>query len=141
MRLTALPDNTAYANMAIDAFRKYLQHVERRGPSHEVIQKLLMRKELEARREWILARLRERGLLDAAVAKLRAGSATRSDSLRSIVGVGNAQLQLLTAQAQLASAEANLGRLIGVTERVEAVDDSGSGDATDATEFAFAMVQ
>lgn len=59
-----------------------------------------------------------------AVAKLRAGSATRSDSLRAVVGAGNAQLQLLTAQAQLASNEANLGRLIGENERVEALDDS-----------------
>ena len=59
-----------------------------------------------------------------AVAKLRAGSATRSDSLRAVVGAGNAQLQLLTAQAQLATNEANLGRLIGERERVEAVDDS-----------------
>jgi outer membrane protein TolC len=62
--------------------------------------------------------------LKTSVAKLRSGAATRSDSLRSLVGVGNAQLQLLTAQAQLATAEANLGRLIGETERVEATDDS-----------------
>lgn len=62
--------------------------------------------------------------LNVSIARLRTGAATRSDSLRSLVGVGNAQLQLLTAQAQLASAEANLGRLIGETERVEAVDDS-----------------
>ena len=62
--------------------------------------------------------------LKTSVAKLRSGAATRSDSLRSLVGVGNAQLQLLTVQAQLATAEANLGRLIGETERVEAVDDS-----------------
>ena len=54
--------------------------------------------------------------LKTSVAKLRSGAATRSDSLRSLVGVGNAQLQLLTAQAQLATAEANLGRLIGETE-------------------------
>lgn len=59
-----------------------------------------------------------------AVAKLRAGSATRSDSLRAVVGAGNAQLQLLTAQAQLAANEANLGRLVGESERVEAMDDS-----------------
>jgi outer membrane protein TolC len=38
--------------------------------------------------------------------------------------VGNAQLQLLTTQAQLATAEANLGRLIGESGRVEAMDDS-----------------
>jgi outer membrane protein TolC len=45
--------------------------------------------------------------------KLAAGSAIRSDTLRSTVELGNARLQLLNAQAQLATAEANLARLIG----------------------------
>jgi len=45
--------------------------------------------------------------------KLAAGSAIRSDTLRSTVEMGNARLQLLNAQAQLATAEANLARLIG----------------------------
>jgi len=58
------------------------------------------------------------------VAKLQAGSATRSDSLRSFVGVGTAQLQLVNAMSSLATAEANLGRLIGESGRVEAADDS-----------------
>ena len=58
------------------------------------------------------------------VARLQAGAATRSDSLRSFVGVGTAQLQLVTALSTLATAEANLGRLIGESGRVEAVDDS-----------------
>jgi len=77
-----------------------------------------------------LVRVREASVLRAeeqlktSIAKLRAGSATRSDSLRSLVGVGNAQLQLVSAQASLATAEANLGRLIGETERVSAEDDS-----------------
>ncbi len=62
--------------------------------------------------------------LKTSIARLAAGSATRSDSLRSLVGVGNAQLQLLNVQSQLATAEANLGRLVGETERVEALDDS-----------------
>lgn len=62
--------------------------------------------------------------LKTSVARLQAGAAIRSDSLRSLVGVGNAQLQLLTTQAQLATAEANLGRLIGESGRVEAMDDS-----------------
>jgi outer membrane protein TolC len=62
--------------------------------------------------------------LKVSVAKLRSGAATRSDSLRSLVGVGNAQLQLFSAQAQLATSEAGLGRLIGVGDRVAAQDDS-----------------
>jgi outer membrane protein len=62
--------------------------------------------------------------LKVSVAKLRAGSATRSDSLRSLVTLGNARLDQLTTQTDLAAAEANLARLVGETGRVQAVDDS-----------------
>jgi outer membrane protein len=60
-----------------------------------------------------------------AVEKLRAGSATRSDSLRTRVELGNAQLALLQAQAALATAEANLGRAIGADGPVRPQADSG----------------
>jgi outer membrane protein TolC len=62
--------------------------------------------------------------LKISVAKLASGSATRSDSLRSLVTLGTARLQLVTAQSTQAQAEANLGRLIGVEQRVAASDDS-----------------
>ncbi len=62
--------------------------------------------------------------LKTSVAKLRAGSATRSDSLRSLVTLGNTRLDQITTQTELASAEANLARLIGETGRVGAEDDS-----------------
>ena len=62
--------------------------------------------------------------LKTAVAKLRAGSATKSDSLRSLVTLGTARLDQITTQTQLASAEANLARLIGEPGRVRAADDS-----------------
>lgn len=62
--------------------------------------------------------------LKIAVAKLASGSATRSDSLRSLVTLGTARLQAVSAQATQAQAEANLGRLIGVEMRVAASDDS-----------------
>ena len=62
--------------------------------------------------------------LKVSVAKLRAGSATRSDSLRSEVNLGNARIQLINAEIQQATAEASLGRLVGAAGRVEAVDDS-----------------
>lgn len=62
--------------------------------------------------------------LKVSVAKLRAGSATRSDSLRSVVNLGNAQIQLINAEIQQAMAEASLGRLMGAHGRVEAIDDS-----------------
>ncbi len=62
--------------------------------------------------------------LDISVQKLHAGSATRSDSLRSVVDFGNARLALLQAKADLATAQANLGRQIGVDQSVRAVPDS-----------------
>lgn len=62
--------------------------------------------------------------LQISVEKLRAGSATRSDSLRSTVDFGNARIALLEAQANLATAQANLGRQIGVDQPVRAVPDS-----------------
>lgn len=61
--------------------------------------------------------------LNVAINRLQAGAATRSDSLRSLVTVGQARLQLITAETQLASAEANLGRIIGREGRVRAVPD------------------
>jgi outer membrane protein TolC len=62
--------------------------------------------------------------LKTSINKLQAGSATRSDSLRSRVTLGSAQLDLIRAQTDLATAEAGLGRLIGETGRVRALDDS-----------------
>lgn len=62
--------------------------------------------------------------MDIAVQKLHAGSATRSDSLRSVVVLGNANLALLQARANLATAQANLGRQVGVDQPVRAAPDS-----------------
>ncbi len=62
--------------------------------------------------------------LKVSIARLRAGAAIRSDSLRSLVTLGSARSQLITAQNQLATAEANLGRLVGSDGAVSAVDDS-----------------
>lgn len=62
--------------------------------------------------------------LAVSINKLKAGSATRSDSLRSLVTLGQEQLQLLTAQTAVATAEANLGRVVGLNGRVRALPDS-----------------
>ena len=62
--------------------------------------------------------------LQISVEKLHAGSATRSDSLRSTVEYGNARIALLQARANLATAQAQLGRQIGVDGLVRAVTDS-----------------
>ncbi len=69
--------------------------------------------------------------LKVSIARLRAGAAIRSDSLRSLVTLGNARIQLINAGTQLATAEANLGRLIGLDGPAAAVDDSGFYRVTD----------
>jgi outer membrane protein TolC len=55
--------------------------------------------------------------------KLAAGTATRSDTLRARVELGNAQLQLLNAQTQRATAEADLARLMGVDGGIRAAEE------------------
>ncbi|HEX9704756.1 MAG TPA: TolC family protein [Gemmatimonadales bacterium] len=62
--------------------------------------------------------------LQISIEKLRAGSATRSDSLRSTVDYGNARIARLQAQANLATAQANLGRQIGHDQPVRAATDT-----------------
>ncbi len=60
----------------------------------------------------------------AATARMAAGAATRSDSLRTSIQVGNARLAILQAQNALASANASLSRLIGSEDVVTAADTS-----------------
>jgi outer membrane protein len=55
-----------------------------------------------------------------AVKRVRAGVATKSDSLRTLIEVGNAQLAILQAQADLRAANATLTRLVGLEETVTA---------------------
>jgi outer membrane protein TolC len=71
--------------------------------------------------------------LQISVNKFLAGAATRSDTLTSTVDLGNAQLALLQAQANLATAQANLGRQIGVTQPARAVPDSALPPLPDTT--------
>src|SRR5262249_40514035 len=52
--------------------------------------------------------------LNLSVAKLRVGSATRSDSLRSLVNLGNARLALVQTQSDVARTQATLGRAVGL---------------------------
>jgi outer membrane protein len=82
--------------------------------------------ELGRVRQASVARAEEQ--LNISIAKLRSGSATRSDSLRSLVTLGNARLQLVAAGTQQATAEANLARLIGVEGRVSAQDEPAFHD-------------
>jgi len=58
--------------------------------------------------------------LQTSIAKVNAGAANVSDSLRSVVQVGNAQLAILTAQNTFRTASANLTRLVGTNYFVTA---------------------
>lgn len=49
----------------------------------------------------------------SSVARVRAGAATRSDSLRGVIQIGNAQLAQITAASAKEAAEASLTRLVG----------------------------
>lgn len=77
-----------------------------------------------------LVRVREASVTQAeeqlklSIAKLQVGSATRSDSLRSLVNLGTAQLALVSAQSSVAGTQATLGRTLGLDGRVAAIDDS-----------------
>lgn len=83
---------------------------------------VLAAEQLQSVREASVRRAEEQ--LKVAVAKLHAGRGIRPDSLRSVVTLGNAQLQLVNARTSLATAEANLGRLVGEDGPIGAVDDS-----------------
>lgn len=71
--------------------------------------------------------------LRAASARVQAGAATMSDSLRSVIAVGNARLALLTAQNNLRNASAALTRLVGSPFLVTA-------DPKDTLDFAVTAV-
>jgi outer membrane protein len=79
--------------------------------------------------------------LKTSIAKLHAGSATRSDSLRSLVTLGSARLELIQAGIDLATAEAGLARLIGETGRVKAADDSAFYQVVAAADTAALRVE
>jgi outer membrane protein TolC len=89
-----------------------------------------------------LVRVREASVKQAeeqlklSVAKLHVGSATRSDSLRSLVNLGTAQLALVSAQSSVAATQAALGRTLGLDGRVEAAEDSAFYSFTAAIDTA-----
>src|SRR5438552_3581698 len=71
--------------------------------------------------------------LQISVNKFQAGAATRSDTLTARVDLGNARLALLQAQANLAAAQASLGRQVGVDQLVRAVPDTAFPPLPDTT--------
>jgi outer membrane protein len=62
--------------------------------------------------------------LQVSVNRFVVGAALRSDTLTAMVDLGTAQLTLLQAQGNVATAQANLGRQVGMDQPVHAVRDS-----------------
>ena len=81
--------------------------------------------------------------LRAAIARVAAGAATRSDSLRSSIQVGNARLAILTAENNLRNGNAALSRLVGSIAIVTATasDTSETGTITVADDDLFRLVE
>jgi outer membrane protein TolC len=82
----------------------------------------LSSRELVAVRQETVRRGEEQLLV--AVAKLVTRAANVADSLRAVVQLGEARLQLVSEEARLASSELNLARRLGVPGRVVARSDS-----------------
>lgn len=74
--------------------------------------------------------------LMASSARVRAGAATVSDSLRSVIALGNARLALLTAQNSIRVASATLTRLVGTPFLVTANPADTAGFAVTAIDSA-----
>ena len=76
--------------------------------------------------------------LRAANARIASGAATRSDSLRAIIAVGNVQLAVLSAENDLQNANAALTRLVGAPFTVTAAesDTTLAAVAADSAELA-----
>jgi outer membrane protein len=70
--------------------------------------------------------------LRVSVAKLAARTATRSDSLRSVIAVGNAQLALLNARNDRSVADAALTRLVATPFTVTATPEPTPTDVSSA---------
>ena len=79
---------------------------------------VLAARESEAAAEAQLAQAEQQR--KTAIAKLRSEQATKSDSLRADIQLGNAQLAVLQARQDRANAEATLSRVIGSAELVTA---------------------
>jgi len=84
---------------------------------------------------------RAKAELQTSVNKFQAGAATRSDTLTATVDLGNARLALLQAQANLATAQANLGRQVGADHPVRAVPDTAFPSLPDTTTLRAAALQ
>ncbi|MEP7382884.1 MAG: TolC family protein [Gemmatimonadota bacterium] len=134
---------------------------ETSAESNEVLQKFRVALDVKQQYFNVLAARESRASAEAqlaqseqqfasANARVRAGAATVSDSLRSIIQVGNARLAVLTAENALHVSNANLTRLTGTTFEVTAEESTDSiiprvsidsADVTSAVESAPSVMQ
>ena len=103
-------ENTTKFNLALQVKQQYFA--------------ILAAREAEAASRLALDLARQQ--LDASSARVKAGAAIISDSLRSFVAVGNAQLNVLTAQNNVRNASLALTRLTGSAELVTAAADTSA---------------
>ncbi len=132
LRSTAANADAAGAGVANQRFQVRLQTMQ-------AFYDALAREELVRVAEAQVQRARRQ--LDVSVRKLHAGTATRSDSLRSLVDFGNARLALLQAQGDLATSQPNLGRLIGMDAPERASSDTALPSLPDTVELRGALIQ
>ena len=109
---------TARANVSAASANEVAQRYQIALQVAQQFYAVLAARESQAAAESQLKEAQEQ--LAASVARLKAGAATKSDSLRSVIQVGNAQLALLTAQNDLQTANASLTRLVATPFTVTA---------------------
>src|SRR5881628_3263940 len=154
-QIVTVPSNTSYFGSVgasvdlFDGFRRFAtksaasasvnsadagfanQRAQVTGATQQLFFTALAQEELVRVAEAQLQRAKEE--LQIAVNKFQAGAATRSDTLTATVDLGNGQLALLQAQANLAAAQASLGRQVGVDQLVRAVPDTAFPPLPDTT--------
>ena len=154
-QIVTVPSNTSYFGSVgasidlFDGFRRFAtksaasasvnsadagfanQRAQVIGATQQLFFTALAQEELVRVAEAQLQRAKEE--LQIAVNKFQAGAATRSDTLTATVDLGNGQLALLQANANLATAQASLGRQIGVDQLVRAVPDTAFPPLPDTT--------
>ena len=154
-QIVTVPSNTSYFGSVgasielFDGFRRFAtksaasasvnsadagfanQRAQVTGATQQLFFTALAQEELVRVAEAQLQRAKEE--LQIAVNKFQAGAATRSDTLTATVDLGNGQLALLQANANLATAQVSLGRQIGVNQLVRAVPDTAFPPLPDTT--------
>ncbi|MGH7648108.1 MAG: TolC family protein [Gemmatimonadaceae bacterium] len=119
--------NAAYANQTLQQY----------GIALSVKQQfyaVLAAREAESAAESQLAESNEN--LKQALAKVHAREATKSDSLRAVIQVSNAQLAIVTSRYDLSTANAALTRLVGTPFTVTASPEDTTGNSFAAVDSA-----